>query len=148
MNKYLFNCKITILVICILSFIITGCKKKEPESPFTSQLPDYNATVTISTTAEIFEPTALEQQDISSVEMPTELSVSAGSVEKPTNEQIQIALKNAGYYDGEIDGKIGRKSQQAILDFQKDNGLVVDGKVGPKTWAKLNRYLNPSTQKE
>jgi peptidoglycan hydrolase-like protein with peptidoglycan-binding domain len=61
---------------------------------------------------------------------------------KPTDKEIQAALKNAGYYTGAIDGKIGPKSKKAIEDFQKANGLKVDGKVGPKTWAALSSYLN------
>ncbi|MCM8762981.1 MAG: peptidoglycan-binding protein [Candidatus Omnitrophica bacterium] len=33
-------------------------------------------------------------------------------------------------------------------DFQKANNLKVDGKVGPKTWAVLSKYLNPPAQAE
>jgi peptidoglycan hydrolase-like protein with peptidoglycan-binding domain len=62
-------------------------------------------------------------------------------VETPAPRQIQAALKNAGYYQGVIDGKIGRKSRQAIRDFQKANNLSVDGKVGKNTWAALKEYL-------
>lgn len=61
---------------------------------------------------------------------------------KPSAQEIQTALKNAGYYQGDIDGKIGPMSREAIEDFQKENDLQVDGKVGPKTWALLGRYLN------
>jgi peptidoglycan hydrolase-like protein with peptidoglycan-binding domain len=68
---------------------------------------------------------------------PTATSVSA----KPNSRQIQTALKNAGYYIGEIDGKLGRMSRKAIEDFQEANGLAVDGKVGPKTWSALGRYI-------
>jgi peptidoglycan hydrolase-like protein with peptidoglycan-binding domain len=60
---------------------------------------------------------------------------------KPSPMDIQTALKNAGYYSGNIDGKIGLKSKKAIEDFQKANGLTADGKVGPKTWAALSKYL-------
>jgi peptidoglycan hydrolase-like protein with peptidoglycan-binding domain len=59
---------------------------------------------------------------------------------KPTGVEIQTALKNAGFYTGNLDGKIGPKSKKAIEDFQKANGLKVDGKVGPKTWEALNKY--------
>jgi len=59
----------------------------------------------------------------------------------PSPRQIQAALKNAGYYQGVIDGKIGRQSRQAIRDFQKANNLSVDGKVGKKTWVALKEYL-------
>ena len=62
---------------------------------------------------------------------------------KPTTQEIQTALKNAGFYTGAIDGKIGPMSKKAITEFQKANGLNADGKVGPKTWALLSVYLNP-----
>lgn len=60
----------------------------------------------------------------------------------PSTSQIQKALKNAGYYKGSIDGKIGAKTQEAIMKFQKDNGLKADGKVGQMTWAELKSYLD------
>ncbi|MCG3175586.1 MAG: hypothetical protein MOGMAGMI_00519 [Candidatus Omnitrophica bacterium] len=64
------------------------------------------------------------------------------SVEGLTYQQkIQTALKNAGLYNGKIDGKIGPASRRAIETFQRNNGLGVDGKVGPKTWAVLEAYL-------
>ena len=66
----------------------------------------------------------------------------AGDIEKPTSEQIQQALQNAGLYEGKIDGVIGPKSRKAIEDFQAQNNLTVDGKVGSRTWAKLQGYLN------
>ncbi|MDD5116254.1 MAG: peptidoglycan-binding domain-containing protein [Candidatus Omnitrophica bacterium] len=72
---------------------------------------------------------------------PLETEKEAEVVETPTPRQIQAALKNAGYYQGVIDGKIGRKSRQAIRDFQKANNLSVDGKVGKNTWAALKEYL-------
>ena len=56
-------------------------------------------------------------------------------------DQVQKALKNAGYYNGNIDGKIGRLSQKAISDFQLDHNLKSDGIVGQKTWAELKKYL-------
>ncbi|MDD5195039.1 MAG: peptidoglycan-binding domain-containing protein [Candidatus Omnitrophica bacterium] len=60
---------------------------------------------------------------------------------KPTDKNIQTALKNAGFYNGEIDGKIGKMTMAAIEEFQKSNGLKADGKVGPQTWSKLKKYL-------
>lgn len=59
----------------------------------------------------------------------------------PTSKDIQQALKNAGVYGGPIDGNIGPKSKKAIRDFQTQNGLSPDGKVGPRTWKKLAPHL-------
>jgi len=56
-------------------------------------------------------------------------------------KQIQSALKNAGYYDGSIDGKLGRKTRKAVRSFQKANNLPVDGRVGKNTWLVLKEYL-------
>jgi peptidoglycan hydrolase-like protein with peptidoglycan-binding domain len=63
---------------------------------------------------------------------------------KPSVNEIQTALKNTGFYTGNIDGKSGPKTKQAIEAFQKANNLQVDGKVGPKTWAALSAHLNPA----
>ncbi len=72
---------------------------------------------------------------------PQEVSVQLAPDEATKNRQIQTALKNAGYDPGPIDGKIGAKTRKAVKDFQAANGLKADGKVGPKTWAKLNAYI-------
>ena len=71
----------------------------------------------------------------------TELSIEEVDVSKVTPTQIQTALKKAGYYNDAIDGKIGKKTKDAVKEFQKANGLKADGKVGKQTWAKLQKYL-------
>lgn len=60
---------------------------------------------------------------------------------RPNVRQIQIALKNAGYDPGRIDGKMGKKTREAIKAFQKAKGLAVDGKMGNLTWNLLRDYL-------
>ena len=60
---------------------------------------------------------------------------------KSTPRGIQTALKNAGYYTGSVDGKIGPQTKQAVKEFQRTHGLSTDGKVGPKTWTQLAQYL-------
>ena len=54
---------------------------------------------------------------------------------------IQKALKNAGYYQGNVDGKIGSATKDAVKAFQRDNGLEADGVVGRRTWDKLRAHL-------
>lgn len=55
-------------------------------------------------------------------------------------KSIQEALKNAGYYSGPIDGKIGSGTKSAIEAFQRDHSLNADGVVGRQTWDKLKVY--------
>ena len=57
-------------------------------------------------------------------------------------KQIQKALCGAGYHVGVIDGIFGQMTEDAVLMFQKANGLTADGIVGPATFAKLipNRF--------
>ena len=57
-------------------------------------------------------------------------------------EDVQKALKAAGYYNGAIDGKVGGKTKQAIADFQKAHNLTSDGVVGKRTWTELQKFLN------
>lgn len=61
---------------------------------------------------------------------------------KPTTKAIQVALFNAGFNPGDIDGRMGKKTRAAIKEFQKANGLTADGKVGKQTWALLKKYLD------
>ena len=54
---------------------------------------------------------------------------------------VQAALKLSGFDPGSIDGKAGYQTDRALRDFQKAKGLIPDGKVGPKTFDKLNEVL-------
>ncbi|MBF0484741.1 MAG: peptidoglycan-binding protein [Candidatus Omnitrophica bacterium] len=56
-------------------------------------------------------------------------------------KDVQRALKAAGYYDGAIDGKLGKGTQKAIKSFQKDYGLTIDGVIGKKTWMEMKTFL-------
>lgn len=46
---------------------------------------------------------------------------------------IQDKLKRWGYYSGEVDGIFGSGTRKAVVAFQKKNGLIADGIVGPNT---------------
>lgn len=56
--------------------------------------------------------------------------------------KIQQALKNWGYYKGSVDGVFGSGTLSAVKEFQRKNGLTVDGIVGPKTAAALGIALS------
>ena len=76
----------------------------------------------------------------------TATAVTTGTAAVATDEtarvqQIQLALKAAGFDPGSSDGKLGPRTKAAVRDFQQANGLSPDGKVGSRTWAKLEPYL-------
>lgn len=58
---------------------------------------------------------------------------------------MQQKLKNWGYYTGEVDGIFGSKTESAVRYFQRKNGLVEDGIVGPATAKKLGMSLSEGT---
>ncbi|NMH96488.1 peptidoglycan-binding protein [Pseudonocardia acidicola] len=51
--------------------------------------------------------------------------------------EVQCLLAHHGFDPGRIDGLFGEHTEQAVMALQRAGGAVVDGKVGPHTWALL-----------
>ena len=64
------------------------------------------------------------------------------------NKQIQQKLKDLGYYFGSVDGIYGNATRNAVVAFQKANGLTADGVAGPKTIAALGLNFNSVTSSD
>lgn len=47
--------------------------------------------------------------------------------------RVQQKLRQWGYYDGEVDGVFGQETYDAVVYFQKRNGLTADGVAGSRT---------------
>lgn len=152
------NWKFTVLTIAGFALIITGCAKKSTEQASISgtgfesissteelaQLPQ-NSTASQQASVEVLplDPSPITQ-GVPPIAGPLQ-TVAATSGQ--THEQlIQTALKNAGVYQGSIDGKLGSESKRAIAAFQTAHSLKADGKVGPKTWAALEPYVSGAPQ--
>lgn len=122
--------RLIVVSILFVSFSMAGCLKKAEED--------------LS-----MEPAVTEEAGMSAIEgagqgksVSVEPAASQTSVvEKPSVQDIQQALKNAGLYEGKIDGISGPMTREAIKSFQSQNSLKSDGKVGPMTWQKLKEYL-------
>lgn len=66
-----------------------------------------------------------------------------------TVKEIQTALNQKGYYNGNIDGIFGTATKEAVIKFQTENNLKADGIVGEKTAAALeltDADTNPTSQ--
>ncbi len=128
---------------------ISCSKKQEPleemQQPMSPE--DLNRIKTetqVAPEANVTASSAPQATVVSTTEAKLEPLPPAGPY-KPSAKEIQSALKNAGYYAGTVDGKLGPKSKKAIEAFQTANGLKADGKVGPKTWEALSKHLNTSS---
>jgi spore germination protein len=64
----------------------------------------------------------------------------------PEVKELQRLLVKWGYSPGPIDGIFGTKTEQAVLQFQKDRGLKVDGILGAITWKALQGQPQPGYQ--
>ena len=144
---------VLVVVFGLTSFI--GCNKKKKDDAT-----DLNGVVTenvVSVTdngvqnadATNAVPVVVENASAAAsteVAEPAMAQATAEVAGKPTPKEIQQALKNAGLYDGKVDGNIGPKTKKAIEAFQGQNGLKADGKVGRKTWKALSAYLNKTAE--
>ena len=148
MNKNISASVYALSLVCLVS----GCqeKPKEPEVSNLAPVPMKEETaagiavnVAQPLTQQQFSPTQVSPADVApeGAEVVEDLQEAS----KPAEQQIQQALKNAGLYEGEIDGKIGPKTKKAIEAFQVKNNLKVDGKVGPQTWGRLKEYLDAAS---
>lgn len=143
---------VLVLVVVFTLTTLIGCNKKKKEEAAENTVTTGNVVSVTDNSAGNADansvPVVVENASAASTEVTEPAMASAGAnvKSKPTAKEIQQALKNAGLYDGKIDGTIGPKSKKAIEAFQKQNGLKVDGKVGSKTWKALSVYLNKSAE--
>lgn len=78
----------------------------------------------------------------------TAISSSALSKQGSSGDEvtaIQTKLYELGYYGGKIDGIFGSGTKNALINFQKDNGLTADGIAGAKTLQALGISQNGSS---
>ena len=158
------NWKFTVFALAGFALIVTGCAKKSTEQASISgtgfeslssteelaQLPQ-NSTASQQASVEVLPiETSPITQGVSTVTDPSQtttiLSGTAGTSGLTREQQIQTALKNAGLYQGSIDGKLGPASKRAVSAFQAAHSLKVDGKVGAQTWAALEPYVSGAPQ--
>lgn len=125
-------------------FISTGCMKKKA-----NRLTALEAQVNVLTDEVARLDQALQESRGGQVSSAGANLAETGIYRTPSGFElpsinIQKALKNAGYYQGAVDGRIGGQTKEAVKAFQRDHGLEGDGVVGRKTWDKLETYLTAS----
>ena len=53
---------------------------------------------------------------------------------------VQQALARLGYYRGRIDGSAGRGTREAIMRFERRNGMPITGQISSRLLRALNVY--------
>lgn len=61
----------------------------------------------------------------------------------PKVRELQEDLNHFGYRLA-VDGSFGAKTENAVKKFQTSNSLKIDGIVGPRTWAMIDKLLQGS----
>lgn len=124
------------IAVLLVSFLfIAGCAST-PVKEETGSIPSASGSGVQQLQARIAQ---LEGENLS---LRQELEeTKQAEVRMPTGKEIQSALKNAGFYSGNIDGAIGTQTKEAIKKFQAANNLNPDGSVGSRTWEKLSEHL-------
>lgn len=150
--------KLFLIALFAMAVAVSGCAKKSADQASISgtgfeSLPSNEELAQLPQASTANPQSAIEALPIeaspvtqgASASIPSSIPQAIIDVASQSREQqIQAALKAAGFYQGNVDGKIGPASKKAIEAFQTANGLKADGKVGPKTWAALEKYLTGS----
>jgi hypothetical protein len=106
--------------------------------------PTHTTTTTTTTTASTTATTTTTPSTGGSTTGPVTLPSAGKLVKGDTGAevtQVQQALTTIGFNPGAADGNFGAQTEQAVIAFQKANGLTTDGVVGPATAAKLNEAV-------
>ncbi|MCX5686982.1 MAG: peptidoglycan-binding domain-containing protein [Candidatus Omnitrophica bacterium] len=145
-------------IAIVAAFFVAGCetvpkKFREEVSGISSKVDTLESRVegVESKQAEVERTTSQQAQALEEIKAEKERVIKTNFEARPKHgksrehmKEIQVCLKNAGFYKGEVDGVKGKGTKRAIKEFQTANGLKSDGKVGPKTWELLSKYASGS----
>jgi len=153
MNK---RALIYIALVMVIAMVAAGCssvpkKTKAEISGIKTRVDTLESRVGEVETKQTYTERATQEQaaaieEVKSIKMANTNISTKAKVSKVSAKmkEIQACLKNAGFYNGPVDGIKGRKTRKGIKDFQRANGLVADGLAGRKTWDALSRYASGS----
>lgn len=142
MSKKLWLGLITVFVIFVILQVISNIHKRGLDET-QSNAPEIIVDLSTLNASSIAQELEKKEINIAKRQEPVKPAAAAGTGSglPKSMQDVQKALKAAGFNPGKIDGKLGEKTKSAIRSFQKAHDLKVDGKVGTNTWRLLKRYL-------
>lgn len=75
--------------------------------------------------------------------VPTDGVLRSGSTGQTVSD-LQLRLKELGFYHGEISGVYGPETETAVIAFQQAQGLTIDGIAGPQVHGLLYDFAGSS----
>jgi len=140
--------KAAFLMIVLTGFLLSGCTMKDYDEVISTLDKRVQFTETKIDSLEsrmnileekqnIIEKTVAENKKVQKPLAKREIT--ADSI---TTKDMQLALRNASFYKGNIDGVSGPAMTSAIMEFQKANGLKPDGVAGSRTKGELIKYIS------
>lgn len=148
------NCSVFVLVLLFL-ITVTGCISMPQNKSLERKVDELELRIeelggkkTQHKGKVISKKIEAQKETEEAMESMDESDVESDVIGFPSNEEIQNALKNAGFYNGKIDGQIGSETRKAIKEFQRQNDLRVDGIIGRNTWETLGKFFIPAEEQE
>jgi len=153
--------KKTFLFLILSVLIFTGCQTTQGYRPQTDELnnrihllennvdkKDREITRLYDEISDLSKQVEEKDSELANLTKPKKLSLEVLEAKdglgiirvNASPAEIQTALKNSGYYEGTVDGKIGPNTINAIAKFQKEHGLVSDSIIGNQTWELLKTF--------
>ena len=102
-------------------------------TPTDSNYKSISGSVVVYTVRRVSHSGGAAADSAAAAAQPTVYSGSRGESVKTLQERLNAK----GYNAGSVDGIFGKNTREAVIAFQKANGLAADGIVGKLTWAKL-----------
>jgi peptidoglycan hydrolase-like protein with peptidoglycan-binding domain len=102
-----------------------------------------------TTTTAAGEPTTTSAPPVPTTSTPAPTTAGSDGILRlgesgPDVEALQARLDELGYWHGTSDGTYGQLTRQAVMAFQKVEGLERDGEAGPATRAAVAAGVRPS----
>ncbi|MCC5953157.1 MAG: murein L,D-transpeptidase [Acidimicrobiia bacterium] len=91
----------------------------------------------VSTTTEVPEPELAERIPVSQAVVPPPPPTLSAGARGPEVYSLQARLSALGYGTLVVDGHFGEYTRLAVEDFQRGQGLGIDGIAGAATWLAL-----------